>query len=312
MKIACIGNIVYDKTAFFDAPIAIGGKNSTGRVSYATGGPASTAASVIAKGDNQVDFYGQVGLDNDGRIVCEEMAKEGINMSHVNVDPNDMTPNGYIAIAPDGERTIFSMSKQNNHGSARISTVNFETDYNYILTDGKFGPDSEALIKANPEAISIIDAGRWNDGVLRVCQCVDYIICSEEFANHVTGKTIDYDPQNNAEIFGDLQNRFPNAKGITITIGKRGYICEKNGEVVTIPAYQPEQPTIDTNGAGDIFHGAFTHALASGYDYHNSLEFANITAALSTTRHGGRKSCPELAEVEELMNQQKLVRRPKY
>ena len=37
-------------------------------------------------------------------------------------------------------------------------------------------------------------------------------------------------------------------------------------------------------------------------NYYDSLKFANITASLSTTKHGGRKSCPELQEVEDIMH----------
>ncbi len=309
MNIACIGNIVHDATAYFGVDIVLGGKNSSGDVKHTIGGPASTAASVIAKGDHHVDFYGQVGMDEIGVGAIKEMTDEKINMDNVYKDPEDFTPNSFIAVDPKGDRTIFSMSSQNNHGFAIIKKFNIQKVYDYILTDGKYGPQSVELIKknklANPNAISIIDAGRWNAGVLEVCRHVDYIICSEEFANNVTGCTINYEKDNMTNILGLLEDKFPNAKGITITVGERGYICRKNGEVVLVPAYRPKEPTIDTNGAGDIFHGAFTHALASGLDYYDSLEFAKITAAISTTAYGGRKSCPDLSVVQEIFMKQK-------
>ena len=69
-----------------------------------------------------------------------------------------------------------------------------------------------------------------------------------------------------------------------------------------MPAYNPTEPIIETTGAGDIFHGAFTHAIANGYSFHESLEFANITASLSTTKKGARYSCPSLKTVLEIFN----------
>ena len=94
-----------------------------------------------------------------------------------------------------------------------------------------------------------------------------------------------------------MREIFKDAKGITITVGDRGYICEKDGQVITNPAYDSGMKVVDTNAAGDIFHGAFTYALANGYDYYEGLEFANVTASLSTTKSGGRKSIPEYEEV---------------
>ena len=103
-------------------------------------------------------------------------------------------------------------------------------------------------------------------------------------------------------VFNKLKERFPDALGITITVGEKGYICEKDGIVLAIPAFDSGLPAIDTNCAGDIFHGAFTHALANGYDYYESLKFANITASLSTTKSGGKDSCPSLDEIQRFMD----------
>ena len=133
-----------------------------------------------------------------------------------------------------------------------------------------------------------------------LCKYVKYLICSEDFANEVTGMTITDDYEDICKVYRKLRNLYPYAK-ITITIGAKGYIYEEDGIILVKPAYQPEEKTIDTNCAGDIFHGAFTHAISNGYSYKDSLEFANITASISTTRRGGRTSVPELEEVEEIM-----------
>ncbi|MBR3211011.1 MAG: carbohydrate kinase family protein [Bacilli bacterium] len=301
MKIACIGNIVYDCTVKSDEFVKEGGKYSFNNAVFATGGPASTAASVLAKYGDQVDFYGRIGKDAPGNIVFQEMLEEGINMKHVYISDEVMTPFGFILVS-NNDRTIFSLRSPLDFKDPKIDQVQFETDYDYILTDGKYKKDSIELIMANPNAVSIIDAGRVNSDVLELCQYIDYIVCSEEFANKVTGKKLNNDYQNNVEVFNTLKSLYPQAIGITITVGKNGYICDRDGKVLCCPAYDPQNPSIDTNGAGDIFHGAFTHALANRYGYYDGLQFANITAAISTTRRGGRKSCPDLQEVEDVMH----------
>jgi 2-dehydro-3-deoxygluconokinase len=44
---------------------------------------------------------------------------------------------------------------------------------------------------------------------------------------------------------------------------------------------------VDTTGAGDVHVGAMLARLAVGDDALSAARFANVTAALSTERHGG-------------------------
>ncbi len=299
MKILCIGNIAYDCTVSGKEFIKEGVRNSYDNVKFNTGGPTSNAASVLAKYGDEVDFYGQVGNDANGKRALEEMASEGINIENVNVSDNVMTPFSYVIInETNATRTICSMRSKSDYNCPQIEKINYQKGYDYILTDGKYPKDALKLMINNPHAISIIDAGRVNEGIKLLCHYVDYLICSEDFANDMTGLTINGDYQNDCNVYKQLQNIFSQAK-ITITVGAKGYIYAENGQIITKPAYEPEEPTVDTNAAGDIFHGAFTHAIANGYTYEESLEFANVTASLSTTRRGGRASIPDLNEVEE-------------
>jgi sulfofructose kinase len=59
--------------------------------------------------------------------------------------------------------------------------------------------------------------------------------------------------------------------------------------------------TVDTLGAGDVFHGAFTLRLTEGGDAREALRFAAAAAALKCTRHGGGLAAPQRIEVEELL-----------
>lgn len=217
-----------------------------------------------------------------------------------------MTPYSFIIInTKDNTRTICSIRTRSDYTNSKIENITYDTDYDYILTDGKYVNDSIELIKKNPQAISIIDAGRVNDGILKLCQSINYIICSEDFANEVT-KIEMGNIENDYLAYKKMKEIFKNAKGITITVGERGYICENNNHIINYPAFTTDKKVIDTNAAGDIFHGAFTYALASNYDYQESLNFANITASLSTTKIGGRKSIPELEEVLSYINNNNL------
>ena len=306
MKIVCIGNITYDVTVIGEKFIKEGGKSSFNNATFTVGGPASNAASVISKfnkdNKNIIDFYGQIGNDTNGKFVYEQLVKEKINMKHINIKSNFLTPFSFIiANKSNSTRTICSLRSPDDFNNPNIENIDYDNNYDYILTDGKYVNNTIELIQKNPQAITIIDAGRVNDGVLKLCHIVDYVICSDEFASELTGIQMGTE-ENDFIVYNKLKRMFKDAKGITITVGSRGYICEYDNQIVVNPAFLLDKPAIDTNGAGDIFHGAFTHALASGYSYHDSLKFANITAALSTTKVGGRNSCPELGKVEKYFN----------
>jgi len=45
---------------------------------------------------------------------------------------------------------------------------------------------------------------------------------------------------------------------------------------------------IDTNGAGDMFAGAFLHALSSGHEYSWAAQFANTASAIVVSQFGPR------------------------
>lgn len=307
MKIAVIGNITDDLTVSKDNFIKEGGRVSffEDEVNKNVGGPASNASSVINKfnqNEHQIDFYGQIGNDTSGNFVKQELLKEGTNFKHINISNKIMTPYSFIIInKKENTRTICSIRTKSDYLKSEIENINYETDYNIILTDGKYVENSIELIKKNPQAISIIDAGRVNEGIIKLCHHIDYIICSEDFASEITQIEMNT-PVNDYLAYKKLKETFKNAKGIAITVGARGYICENNNHITNYPAFKLENKVIDTNAAGDIFHGAFTYALASNYSYQDSLKFANITAALSTTKIGGRKSIPELEEVLKQYN----------
>lgn len=61
--------------------------------------------------------------------------------------------------------------------------------------------------------------------------------------------------------------------------------------------------TVDTLGAGDVFHGAFVLALVEGRGVENALRFAAAAAGLKCARFGGSSVAPRRAEVDALLAQ---------
>ena len=311
MKLGVIGNITFDFNVGRKGFIREDRRNSFVDSTISPGGPASNAAYLLSHYGNYVDLYGEIGNDAFGDFVYKQMEKENVNIKHISINEEKATPFSFIINNEiDKTRTICTVRDPKDYKEATIKNINYEKDYDYILTDGKYYEESIRLIESNPSAISIIDAGRVSSEMLMLCNFADIIICSTAFANEIVERDIGDNEEENIAIYKDLKSYFPFADKLVITIGSKGYICEKDGEILIMPAHQPGKEVIDTTGAGDIFHGAFTHALANNYSFHESLEFANITASLSTTKKGGRYSITELYEVEEIMkNKPKTLRK---
>jgi sulfofructose kinase len=68
---------------------------------------------------------------------------------------------------------------------------------------------------------------------------------------------------------------------------------------VVIPSFPVK--AVDTLAAGDVFHGAFAFALASGMDEIAAFRFSAAAAAIKCERFGGRAGAPTRAEVDSFL-----------
>jgi sulfofructose kinase len=75
-----------------------------------------------------------------------------------------------------------------------------------------------------------------------------------------------------------------------VTLGPEGFQWRQDGIEHRLPGFRVE--AVDTLGAGDVWHGAFTLKLGRGSAVENSGRFANAAAAIKCTREGGRSGAP--------------------
>jgi sulfofructose kinase len=82
---------------------------------------------------------------------------------------------------------------------------------------------------------------------------------------------------------------------VAATDGANGVLVAESGSIRRFPAF--EVAAVDTLGAGDVWHGAFTLALGEGMPLAAAIPFASAAAALKCTRPGGSSGAPDRAEV---------------
>jgi sulfofructose kinase len=87
---------------------------------------------------------------------------------------------------------------------------------------------------------------------------------------------------------------------IAVTLGAGGILwLDDADESRQSPAFDVD--AIDTLGAGDVFHGAFTLGLAEGRPIEDVIRRASAVAALKCTRFGGRSGIPGTEEVDAFL-----------
>jgi sugar/nucleoside kinase (ribokinase family) len=94
-------------------------------------------------------------------------------------------------------------------------------------------------------------------------------------------------------VYNHLEKDF-NGK-LIITLEQLGSLTKINDEFKLVPSVKVE--SVDSTGAGDIYHGAFTHFMAHGYNLLDTMKYANIAGALSVKKIGSKNSMPNLEDV---------------
>ena len=170
-----------------------------------------------------------------------------------------------------------------------------------VMTSGRLlhvdGVDPEAATTAIRWAREAgmrvtMDGERVVDGIDAVWPGVDLLVCNPRFVAQVTGRGAVEDG------LRALAARGPSR--VAITLGAEGAIGLEGGRVVRVPGFPV--PVVDTNGAGDVFHGACVLGELRGWSLEWTLTLASAVAAMKCRTLGGRRGIPRLGETAEFLS----------
>ena len=291
MKIVCIGHSVYDITLPVENFPEENKKLRVPERIECGGGPASNAAFLLAKWGMDTSIVSLVGNDYYGNTIKNDYINAGINIDNLEIRDNRATSSSYIiANKETGTRTIITYKEP----QIRKLDKEINIDADVILIDGEHPETAYEVLEKNPNAISVLDAGRVNDDTKFLGKFVTYFVCSKEYAEDFTGKDIDInDKEALINIHKSLEEYFNT--NIVITLEDKGSLAKIDNNYEIIPSIKVK--ALDSTGAGDIFHGAFTYFIANNYSLRDTIKLSNITGAISVTRLGSRNSIPMLSEV---------------
>ena len=106
---------------------------------------------------------------------------------------------------------------------------------------------------------------------------LDYLFCNEEEAQVWCGT------QDLSQICEQMGRQ---ARVVCLTRSAKGCIVLEGGQQTEVPAAKVK--AIDTNGAGDMFAGAFLYAVTQGHAHQQAAWLANRCAAQVVSQYGNR------------------------
>src|SRR5882762_6454740 len=302
-RILCIGMPVRDLTFRVPGLPARGSKENASHFEEICGGNALNGAIGIVRLGGRASICGPMGdaRETSSRYIFEKLAHEGIETSQIVHMPGLVTPISNIMIDPSGERTIVTFRDPELWKVHLPDTDTLLRDCDAILTENRcaeFCTDlcAEARKRGIPVVVDVDRAMSMREGLLTASS---HLIFSSE-ALQATAGVID-----DAMALRKIAKLTPSF--LAGTRGPRGTIwLDDRHELKETPAFPVH--TVDTLGAGDIFHGAFALAITEKQDVPDALCFASAAAALKCTRFGGAFACPQRAEVEEFLGQSQGAR----
>jgi len=295
-RILCIGIPVRDLTFRVSGIPARGSKENATHFDEICGGNALNAAIGIVRLGGRASVCGPMGdiKETSTRFIFEKLAHEGIETNHLVHMPGLVTPISAVMVDPSGERTIVTFRDPELWKVQLPATETLLNDCAAILTESRcagFCTDlcAEAQKRGIPVIVDVDRAMSLREGLLNASS---HLVFSSEPLQETAGVTDD------AQALKKIAKLTPSF--LAGTRGARGTIwLDENQAIQETPAFHVH--TVDTLGAGDVFHGAFALAITEGQELRQALRFASAAAALKCTRFGGAFAAPQRIEVEELL-----------
>jgi sulfofructose kinase len=297
-RILCIGMPVRDLTFRVPGVPGRGSKENATHFEEICGGNALNAAIGIVRLGGRASVCGPMGdvRETSSRYIFDKLAHEGIETNHIVHMPGLVTPISAIMIDPSGERTIVTFRDPELWKVSLPPTETLLEDCAAILTESRaaqFCTDlcAEARRRGIPVIVDVDRAMSLREGLLNASS---HLV----FSSEPLQETADIaDDAKALHKIATLTHSF-----LAGTRGPKGTIwLDENGAIRETPAFPVH--TVDTLGAGDVFHGAFALAITEKQELRQALRFASAAAALKCTRFGGAFAAPQRIEVEELLNQ---------
>ncbi|WP_105567301.1 5-dehydro-2-deoxygluconokinase [Microbacterium halophytorum] len=272
------------------------------------GGTAANVTVAAARHGHRPALISRVGDDPFGRYLLAELARLGVDNSHVRVDPALKTPVTFCEIFPPDDFPLY-FYREPKAPDLNVEAADIDLDavraarILWLTTTGLSEEPSRAAHHA-----ALAARGRAEHTVLDldyrpmfwetpadataqlepVLGSVTAAVGNREECEVAVGET---EPRRAADALLE--------RGIELAIvkqGPRGVLAKTREEEVEVPTHFVD--VVNGLGAGDAFGGALCHGLLEGWGLERILRFANVAGAIVASRRECSTAMPTPDEVE--------------
>ena len=260
------------------------------RANHASGGSAGNSMIATALFGAPTFMSCKVADDADGDIYLADLETSGVRHSLHNKRGGGTTGKCLVLITPDAERSMntylgvsetLSVEEVDDAAIVASEWVYLEGYLVTSPTGHEAALHTRQVAEANnvKTAVSFSDPGMvmyFRDNMeAMVGDGVDLVFCNE-------AEALEWGQTDDIETAMAAIRRV--ARSFVITLGPRGAIAFDGSETFRVAAHKVE--AVNTNGAGDMFAGAFLYGLSRGESYGRSAEFA-VRAAGEVVKYFG-------------------------
>ncbi|SMO89023.1 adenosine kinase [Fodinibius sediminis] len=266
------------------------------------GGSAANTIYAVSQFGGKAFYSCKVANDPFGEKYLEEMKEAGIDTNFDRQEPEDgITGKCLVMITEDAERTMNTFLGITSTLSVNEIDELAIRDSEYVYIEGYLvasDPGYEAMketkrIAADHEvktALTLSDPSivkgfreRFDDVI---GASVDLLFCNEKEAMIYTGKDNLADAR---ELLKKEAERF------VITQGKNGAMIWDGDTFIDIEPYSVK--AVDTNGAGDMYAGAFLYGITNSLGYAGAGKLASLAGSKIVSQFGPRLKWHEVQEL---------------
>jgi sugar/nucleoside kinase (ribokinase family) len=267
------------------------------------GGSAGNTVVALAQLGGKAFYSCKVAHDNLGDFYVKDLQAQGVdtNLTHTRASEGQ-TGSCMVLVTPDAERSMCTfLGVSAELDDAALHTQDIVKSKIYYM---------EGYLAASPTGLDAALKGRQiareagvalaltlsDVSMIQFCKAgldamlgdgVDYLFCNQEEAQVWCG-TQDLEAVRSA-----LKKL---AKTVCLTRGPEGSEVLTADQSWHVPAEKVK--AIDTNGAGDMFAGAFLYAITRGYAPTLAAALGNQAAATVVSQHGNRLTLGQLSAIK--------------
>ena len=263
------------------------------------GGSAAVASFTIKKLGLDASFVGRFGDDDASKFLIGELVKFNIKYKDSITIKGAQSSQSYVYEDKKGERLLAAFNEKKLLSNKKLPKISFAKNKTF-LADLRW---IEATLyiakncyKNNLDLIVDLDNYKYNSKIKQIVDHTSFPIFSETGVTEFTkSKSI----IKSLKKMNLIKNKF-----YAVTAGKRGVYWIENGIIYN--CQPPKIKAIETNCAGDVFHGAFAAFIHKKNSIIESMQLATAAATLKCTKNGGIYSLPSFSAVKNFAKKIKV------